>query len=130
MGAPSRHEGDDGQLGQHGTLVDGSASRFFMVVDKHPTRKKLMPLADLEKQRAMSYPVPLQWVRACHSDGGDLSQPGQHAVALDGAPEVVDLMELASWSVLHRGMYKWRIEGVDSGVFTTARGRAARGRGD
>ena len=93
-------EDAQGQPGQAG----GGGRRYFVIVDKHPLRKKVLRTeAELRRRRAMLFPASVQWVSVSMGvqDGG---QPGQLEGRYDGLPEVVDLLELARWSALRSEM--------------------------
>ena len=83
--------------------------RYFVVVVKHPTRKKLMQSETLRQQRAMCFPASVQWLtkRPLDSQLGQLGQPDDIAVLYHGVPEVVDFLELAPWSVLRHGLVRY-----------------------
>ena len=102
--------------GQHGQLVGAqqqganarqpdSAKRFFIILDKRPSRKKFLRTSAWRQQQSMGYPASVQWVAVVDEDG----QRGQLTVRYDGAPEVVDLLQVAKWAALRSELSKWKM---------------------
>ena len=63
----------------------GGDLQYFLVIDKYPLRKKLLPSAELRRQQGMKFPVALQRMQRV-GQHGELGQVDQLA-----APDHVEV---------------------------------------
>ena len=90
-----------------------AADTFFQAVDVNAGRKKQLRTAAMGKRHAsMAKPILLQRtsVWATRSEANAPRQVTEPLVVFnDGYPEIVDLLDMASWRALRHGLRKWQV---------------------
>lgn len=104
----------------------GGGLWYFLISEKYPLRKKLLPSLELQRLQGMEFPVALQRLQRVLAKDEE-SQPGQCGqvgqleasgrveVEYVGVPSIVDFLDLVEWSVLRQGLVRYSMSATRSG---------------
>ena len=104
-----------------------ASDRFFIVVDKHPNRKKQLQTAAMA-MKDVDMPVSIQRMVSWSGEGSsEAAGQGKVLVYHDGYPWVVDFLARAPWPICRGGLRRWQVgESIVRGCLELSRPELAR----